>query len=226
MIRHRLIACVMGALVLGACADGRQPVAPDAPVAELEGFVAKPPAPPPPPPSSGNPQAFVLRQASSAPTLERYSASFWAVKGKDRTLEVRYTESNSSVSNRPFLRLIVYEASLDRDTNGKRLRTGDSLLISVQIDPATFRVDFEPSGLAFNTSKMPSLRLSYSYADLDVDRDGDVDPTDALILESATNFYHYTTTSSPWTLQPTIRNNFERYLEMSLPGFSGYAVSW
>ncbi len=222
MSRIRRFGWVVVAVTVGACADARPPLAPES--AEVGALAAA--QSPSSSSGSGDPAAYVLRQASYAPPLERYTASFWAVKGEDRSIEIRYRESLSGFPNRPFLKFTVYGTALDRDAKGKRLRDGDSLLISLAIDPGTFRVDFEPSGLAFSGRRLPALRLSYTFADLDVDRDGDFDTTDVTILERATAFYHYADARSGWTAQPTMRNNFERFLEVTVPGFSGYAVSW
>ncbi len=210
----------LAVLAVAACADAGQPLAPEAGISARRDRRSAPVM------VSGNPQAYVLRQEPSAPPLERYSASFWAVKGQDRTLEIHYAQVTPGASDRPFLKFTVFGESLDRGRDGKRLSDGDSVRIDVQIDPVDFRVDFEPSGLEFHRSKPARLRLAYDHVDRDLDRDGDQDEVDDLILQSTSTFYHYESSGGAWDKKPTVRNGKEKWFEALLPGFSGYAVSW
>src|SRR5687768_14965328 len=58
-------------------------------------------------------------------------ASVWAVKGESRALVLRYNDTNAE-----FLRFEVGAAALLERPDGTAFVTGDSILISVDVDPA------------------------------------------------------------------------------------------
>lgn len=89
------------------------------------------------------------------------SGSFWAVKGQDRELVLRYSDTGGE-----FLRFRVGANSLNRRPNGTYFATGDSIQISVTVDATgKMKYSFEPSGLRFSSWDPAELTLGYSRAD-------------------------------------------------------------
>lgn len=177
--------------------------------------------------TSGDDVAFahVLRHSPAAPALETYQVSFWAYVGKNRSVEVRYQNGlpNSGSGDR-FVRFTVPSGALTTGLDGKRLKAGDSLLITMAFDAVDFRIDFEPSGLAFARNTPAELEVWYGNADPDVNRDGVVDEVDASILSSQLRVYHYD--RKGWAPVPSRNEASFKTIMGIVGGFSGYAVSW
>ncbi len=96
-----------------------------------------------------------LRFSNDAHQAAEKSGSFWAVRGQARTLVLRYSDSGSE-----FMRF---------DVGANSLLDGDSVLISVQVDPNRELVfHFSPSGLRFNDAAPAVLTIDYSRANLDL----------------------------------------------------------
>ena len=118
-----------------------------------------------------------LRFSDDAFDAAEKQASFWAVKGQDRTVELRYSDSGDA-----FVRFEVGAASLSRYPDGSVFSEGDSVLISVRVNAdgeMSFR--FSPSGLQFNSEQPAVLTMSHARKNPDVNRDGHVDLVDALL---------------------------------------------
>jgi hypothetical protein len=102
-----------------------------------------------------------FRFESSAYAAAEKSGSFWAVKGQDRQLTLKYSDTGTE-----FVRFEVNANSLYRRPNGALFQDGDSILISVTVDASgRMRYAFQPSGLKFNSSAPARLTLDYSRAD-------------------------------------------------------------
>jgi hypothetical protein len=102
--------------------------------------------------------------------------SFWAVKGAERDIVLRYSDTGDA-----FLRFTVGPQSLAFRPDGTAFEAGDSVLISVAVDEngaMVFR--FSPSGLKFSASAPAELKLNNARANPDYNRDGVVDLYDSL----------------------------------------------
>ena len=154
-----------------------------------------------------NPSAIALRQAS-----------FWAVRGENRRLEMDYT------TGAEFLEFEVRANSLLRRPDGTLFQDGDSVLITVTIDANNrFIFNFEPSGLTFNPLDPAQLEINYQYAHDDIDNDGDVDGND-LNLEAALRIWQQEMPNVPWLPLATIRID-EDDLRANVLGFTGFAMA-
>lgn len=160
-----------------------------------------------------------IQQSRSAPSLVTYRVSFWAVKGQDRAVQVSYSDGQQ------FLQFAVPAQGLSRAPDGSRYRNGDSVLISLAIDPVKFRVKFDPSGLQFSNTYPASLSVWYGYADADLNGDGVVNSTD-LALRGQLSLWSQQVDTDPW--QPAVSSNdaLQSWVVGAVPHFSGYAVSW
>jgi hypothetical protein len=137
------------------------------------------------------------------------SASFWAVAGKDRRLEIRLSDGTQ------LLRFDVKKNSLARYPDGTPFDKGDSVLIRVSItDRNALSFDFEPSGLRFSGWEPAELRVSYSRASLDE------------ASESQLAIWMQETASSPFLRLWTKVDTGKQELEAAIPGFSKYAVAY
>lgn len=211
---HRLFAAALLTLTVAACADGTAPLA-EAPGPQLEVT------------SGTESSQHVLRQAPLAPPLETYDVSFWALRGTNRSIEVRYQNGkpNAGTGDR-FVRFTVPDGALVTGPDGSRLKGRDSVLITLRFDATDFLIDFEPSGLTFARSTPATLEVWYGNADPDANRDGIVDDADALIFGRLLGMYHFTTTGSPWEQVRSKNEVSFKTIIGEINGFSGYAVSW
>jgi hypothetical protein len=102
--------------------------------------------------------------------------SFWAVKGEERSIVLRYSDNGAA-----FLRFNVGPESLATRPDGTAFEKGDSVLISVAVDSDGAMVyRFSPSGLRFAAAEPAELKLDYGRANPDFNGDGRTDPFDSL----------------------------------------------
>lgn len=142
-----------------------------------------------PDPVPGDELIFV-RQASNAPALVTRDTSFWAVKGEDKRLELRY------VNGYDCLEFRVRDDALWKRPDGSLIQEGDSVQITVRlVEDGTFKFEFLPSGLRFDPDEPAELRISYHYADPDFNQDGVVDGRDA---DFDFGIWHQETGSTTW----------------------------
>lgn len=179
------------------------------------------------PPSSVPPsQLHFVLQDSTAPRLISDSASFYAVVGEDRGLELFYGGASPGDTGETFLEFEVRGNSLLTHPDGTPFQPGDSILISVAIpDPTRFDFVFTPSGLQFNPDHPARLRVEYNLSNHDFNGDGHKDSEDD----------HAKTMLSIWRREPpdTLWTNVgaansEDFEEMAtdILSFSHYAVAW
>lgn len=167
-----------------------------------------------------------LKQSAAAPALETYQVSFWAVKGKAASVTVKYLAvAGQSAGGPTFLQFGIPKNGLVTGAGGARLRTGDSVLVTLSIDPTTFQVDFEPSGVQFSDRTPATLQVSYVNADPDLNADGVVDDADAALVSQLDVWYQATATG-PWVRLASLLDPAQKYVVTSLYHFSGYGVSW
>jgi hypothetical protein len=151
-------------------------------------------------------------------TLE---ASFWAVRGQNRTLRIPYNGQDPGYS--PFFEFRVGPHSLLTYPNGLPFQRGDSVQITVTLDPRRFVYRFEPSGLTFSPVSPARLRVNHRGAHPDVNRDGVVDFVDAA-LELRFRIWQQQVPGQPWVPVPSIRLPGE-LIEGRVTHFTGFAMA-
>ena len=162
-------------------------------------------------------QLNFVRFASSGAVAER-TKSFWAVRGEERELEIDYANGED------FLEFEVKDETLLRRPNGTAFAEGDSVLITVTLDPENRIVlDFQPSGLVFNPAEPARLKISYRQGDDDIDDDGDHDDEDER-LEQRLRIWQRELPGQPWMPLATLRLD-EDDLEARIFGFTGFAMA-
>ena len=159
---------------------------------------------------------FLRFESSSAVTLRQ--ASFWAKRGDNRKLEIDYPDGDE------FLEFEVRSESLLRRPHGTPFQTGDSVLITVSLDPSNrIIVDFQPSGLIFNPLDPPRLRINFKAAHADIDGDGDVDGEDQR-LEAKLAVWQQERAGDPWLPLLSLRLDEDR-MEARVLSFTGFAMA-
>jgi hypothetical protein len=145
-------------------------------------------------------------------------ASFWAVAGEGRKLEMKYANGEE------FLEFEVRDKALLRRPNGGVFLPGDSILITVTLDASNrFIVHFEPSGLTFNPLDPAHLEINYKQADRDLDDDGDEDDKDRE-LEMRLRIWQQERLGLPWLPLATLRIDDDD-LEANVLSFTGFAMA-
>jgi hypothetical protein len=194
MIRHRWCwLCFL--FVLGACDDPSDPDEQGVPEPELN--------------------ILVFTSANAVPVK---TASFWAVRGQNRKLEMDYADGQE------FLEFEVRDRSLLRRPDGTTFQVGDSVHITVSLDPNNrIVVFFEPSGLEFNPIDPARLKINYREADRDIDGDGDEDEADRQ-LEAALRIWQQEQPGSLWLPTLTFRIDDDD-MEARVLSFTGFAMA-
>lgn len=199
-------------LVLAGCRDATAPFAESTALA----YVASQP------PAAAVPH--VLRQAAGAPPLETYRVSFWARDGEGSTATVNYQPAAGESVGQPFLRFDIPKNALATSPDGARMNRGDSVLVTLTIDPVTFAVEFQPSGMWFSKGSPAQLTIWYENADPDLNGDGVTDATDQLLEQQIAVWGH--TANTRWIRLPSDNDATLPSVSALVYHFSEYAVSW
>ncbi len=159
---------------------------------------------------------FLRFESSNAVTVRQ--ASFWAERGDNRKLEIDYPDGDE------FLEFEVRNESLLRRPDGTLFQEGDSILITVSLDPSNrIIVDFQPSGLIFNPLEPPRLRINFKAADDDIDDDGDLDAEDQR-LAAGLAVWQQERPGQPWLPLVSLRLDEDR-MEALVLSFTGFAMA-
>jgi len=154
-------------------------------------------------------------------SLDRYTAAFWAVRGEERSVQINYLSSTGDTSF-PFLTLTITDPVFVPGQGN--LAVGDSVLVTVTIDPDDIKVSFEPTGLLFGDQAQ--LRMSYGGAGGDLNGDGAVDASDAQIETQLLGLWYREGAESSWSRIPASQVVADKSFISALLHFSEYAVSW
>jgi len=164
---------------------------------------------------------FLADLSGGGLSLDQYTAAFWAVRGEQRSVQINYLSSTGDTSAQ-FLRLVTSDPAYVPGLGD--LTPGDSVLITVTIDPVTIKVSLEPTGLLFG--EPAQLQLSYGGADGDLNGDGVVDGSDAYIESQLLGLWYREGTDSTWEPIPAVQSLADKAFTSLLPHFCEYAVSW
>ncbi len=151
---------------------------------------------------------------ATAPQLETSDTSFWAVKGEERELAIRFQGQGGSGTGSKFLEFKVPDNALLRYPDGTLFQDGDSVEIHVTVDPGLYVVNFEPSGLRFNPSDPAELELDYGEAE-----------DDYLVREGEFDAWRQEISNQPWELIDSVQLEDLDEVEILLLGFTRYALA-
>lgn len=167
---------------------------------------------------------FLQFPAALQPLVSR-SGSFYAVKGDDRELVLRYQPESPGEEGEEFLEFRVPGDALLRRPDGRLFQNGDSILISVQVSSdGRFLFDFQPSGLRFDPDHAPRLRISYRALDDDLDDDGDLDEDDD-DFERILGLWRQERPGQPWYRVGSMKLEDVDEIEGEITGFTGFAIA-
>ena len=170
---------------------------------------------------SGGGAQGVLLAASSGLSLDQYTATFWAVRGEQRSLQINYFSVTGDTSS-PFLRLVVDDPAYVPGLGD--LAPGDSVLMTVTVDPANIKISLEPTGLLFGNPAQ--LQIWYGGAGGDLNGDGVVDATDAYIESQLLGIWYREGVDSVWSRVSATQTLSDKSFRSALPHFSEYALCW
>lgn len=160
------------------------------------------------------------------PPLVTTQVSFWAIKGKSRSVELWFHASPGARDSVKLLDLRLGAGSLDRRPDGTAIATGDSVLVSLTVtDPYHLVVEYQPSGLKFSSSDQPALRLYWAACGDDLNYDGVVDGAD-VAMQALLAVWRQEGPTLPWVKQPSTISPVNKVVETPLAGFSGYAIMY
>src|SRR2546427_286821 len=148
-VRRHLIPLAL-AVFAARCADGPHPTGVQQPLAPAPHFLRWAGGSAPQLTTigtgSGGAGHGVFLASPGGLSLDQYTATFWAVRGEERSLQINYFSVTGDTSS-PFLRLVVDDPAYVPGLGD--LAPGDSVLMTVTIDPSNIKVTLEPTGLLF-----------------------------------------------------------------------------
>ena len=162
---------------------------------------------------------ILLVPAAGAPALVTSDTSFIATKGVRSEVRLSYENGDQ------FLELDIQDGSLLRypinhPKAGALFADGDTVTISIAIDPATLSATLLPSGLQFDPLNPAELELRYLNADPDLDGDGDEDPE----LEDDIDLWRQENPGDLWERVGTLQDFSLDRVRAELTQFSRYAL--
>jgi hypothetical protein len=173
----------------------------------------------------------IVRQSATAPPLEAYQVSFWAYRGTASTVAVNYQPPAGQSAGQRFLSFAIPQLGLLAGAGGAPLAWGDSVFVTLNIDPVSFDVDFQPSGVLFDPAFPASLTLWYQNANLsdngnqDGNSQGNQDGNSQGVAPQLA-IWCYDPTTGVWYQQPSTNDPTQPSVSSQLYHFSEYAVSW
>jgi hypothetical protein len=167
----------------------------------------------------------ILQQAAAAPQLEAYQVTFWLSRDKATQVIVRYLPVAGESVGQPFLLFDVPKGALRAGAGGTNLARKDSILITMTIDPRSFLVDFQPSGVVFSNRKPATLVFWYQNGERDLNGDGVVNDADRVLEDQFRIIYRHDG-HAKWHRTNSMNGWSWLYVISPIRHFSSYAVSW
>lgn len=217
-VRRALIPLALALLAAG-CADERHPTAVVPPPSQEPHFLRW--AGSTSPTFTAGSTSLRLASLTDGISLDHNTATFWAVRGESRSVQINYLSSTGDASS-AFLNLAITDPVYVPGVGD--LAQGDSVEISVIIDPVNIKVSLEPTGLLFG--EPAQLLISYAGADGDLNGDGVVDETDAAIENQLLGLWYREGEGAAWARIPAAQSLADKSFISALAHFSEYAVSW
>ncbi len=152
-----------------------------------------------------------------------FQASFWAVRGQHRILQIGYEYESAMY---PLLEFQVPSTALYERPDGTRFSDGDSVLIDVSLDLTRLLATFEPSGLRFSNEDPAIFMFWYDAAGEDLNGDGTTDSVDAEIEDTLLGLWTQQLDGGPWAAVGAEHSSSGDLFHASIYHFTNYAVGW
>lgn len=166
----------------------------------------------------------IISVAPDAPPLEALTVSFWAKRGEDREVEIRYVYASGTTGK--CLRFVVPANALLRRPDGRRVQEGDSVQITIRVDdPDLFLFEFDPGGVRFDPSRPARLEVRYTYASLDLNGNGIVGDPEDFEIRSRFGLWKQERAGDAWHQIGSSRDEARRELQADITGFTRYALA-
>ena len=218
IVRRALIPLALALLAAG-CADERHPTAVVVPPAQEPHFLRW--AGSTSPTFTAGSTFLPMASLSDGLSLDHNAATFWAVRGESRSVQINYLSSTGETSG-AFLNLTITDPVWAPEIGD--IAPGDSVEISVTIDPVNIKVSLEPTGLQFG--EPAQLLISYAGADGDLNGDGVVDESDGAIENQLLGLWYREGEGTSWSRIPAAQSLADKSFISALAHFCDYAVSW
>ena len=168
---------------------------------------------------------IILVPDAGAPPLATSDTTFVATKGVRSEVLLRYAPVPPDDTGDEFLELDIEDQSLFRypinhPRAGALFVDGDTVTITISIDPATLSATLSPSGLQFDPLNPAELELRYQNADPDFDDDGDDDPE----LEGDIDLWRQENPGDQWERVGILQDFSLDRVRAELTEFSRYAL--
>lgn len=158
-----------------------------------------------------------VRHSPHAPPLETYHARFRATQGKKTQYYIHY---QLPWGGGPlFLKLIIPPQAQLVDETGRPLNRGESVDITIDIDPVTYLISFGPHGSTFDPDHPARLVLAMEYADWSEHSEADA---------QSLGLHYQPAAGEPWavTANPVSFDPASFWASVPLDHFSNYAIAW
>jgi len=172
-------------------------------------------------PANGSGGGQLQPSLSDGLSLDHNTVTFWAVRGEERSVQINYLSSTGSTSA-PFMHLAITDPVYVPGRG--ELALGDSVLITVTVDPTAIKISLEPTGLQFGDPAQ--LAISYGGADGDMNGDGVVDDADTTIEGQLLGLWYREGTDSAWTRIPAAQSLADKSFVTALRHFCDFEVSF
>jgi hypothetical protein len=139
-------------------------------------------------------------------------------------VRINYLDEAGGDIEGPYVSLTVTEPIQRPD--GSLITVGDSVLITVAVDPADLRIQLEPSGLLFGANSPTELRMWYTGASDDFDNDGVVTSEDGFIQKNLLTMAWTEGGDDPWGVVFAEHSLSDERFTAHLAHFSNYAIAW
>jgi hypothetical protein len=157
----------------------------------------------------------------TGPPLDKFQVSFMAVRGQPSSVQINYMGAAGATAQ-PFLRLDVTDPTYVPGRGN--LAPGDSVQLTVTVDPVNILIQLEPSGVQFG--QPTELSIWYGGAGGDLNGDGVVDSRDSTIANGLLKVWCQETPADPWSPIPAVQSVSGQTFTGSLQHFSNYAVAY
>jgi len=163
-----------------------------------------------------------IRAADDAPPLDSLVVHVWAKAGENREAVIRY-EKVGNYGGDICLEFKIPGNALWKRPDGTVVQKGDSVLVTITVvDPGQFNFRFEPSGLQFRSDHPAELRVSYKWADPDLNGDGVVDSRDQ---HFDFGIWKQESDGGEWYETATVKDADFEELRADIRGFTRFALA-